>query len=175
MLDNLTEDQRKVLLIWFFFGIFLIVLVVLFANYKIKEKKNKEIIDDHYIIVSDYNRYYTITNILDKYYTSLYNGRFDRVIKMLDTDYVSSNGITEENMKDKLKMQDTRTTFKGGLMCSKRFAKGYTSYYVSGEDIAVNKYKVFNTRYYEVVLNENELTLTVKEIDVDTFGGECNA
>jgi hypothetical protein len=175
MLDNLTEDQRKVLLIWFFFGLFLIILVVLFANYKIKEKKNKELIDDHYIVVSDYNRYYTVSNILDKYYTSLYNGRFDRTLKMLDSEYISKNEITEDNLKTKLGMQDVRVTFKGGKMCSRRFENGITSYYVVGDEVAVNKYKVFNTKYYEVVLNEKELTFTIKEIDSDIYGGECNA
>jgi hypothetical protein len=60
-------------------------------------------------------------------------------------------------------------------MCSKRLGNGYTSYYVSGNVIGVNKYKEYEDQYYEVVLNENEMTFTVKSIDSNQFGGECHA
>jgi hypothetical protein len=173
MLDRLTEDQRKVLMMWFFLLIFLIGLVVLIANNKIK----KRVVDEKYktyVVVRDYSRYYTITNILDKYYTTIYNKNYESVIKMLDADYVKDNNITKDNLEDFIKTYDARTTYQGSLMCSKRLGKGYTSYYVSGEVVGANSYKIYDTKYYEVLLNENQVTFTVKEIDSNQFGGECH-
>ena len=52
MLDRLTEDQRKVLMMWFFLLIFLIGLVVLIANNKIKKRVADEK-DKTYVVVRD--------------------------------------------------------------------------------------------------------------------------
>ena len=174
MLDKLTEDQRKVLLIWFFLLIFLIGAVSLFSYRRIKSKFHNEV-DKQYNIVTDYSRYYTVLNILDKYYTYINNGNYEDVLKMLDKDFVNENHIDTHTITNFIKKYDIRTTYKGSLMCSKRLGNGYTSYYVSGNVIGVNKYKEYEDQYYEVVLNENEMTFTVKSIDSNQFGGECHA
>ena len=174
MLDKLTEDQRRVLMIWFFFLVFLVVLFIILAGHKITSKFKDEV-DKNYSIVQDYSRYYTVINILDKYYTALNNESYDDVLKMLDTEYVNSEGINKDNIKEKLNKYDVRTTYKGSLMCSKKLGKGYTSYYVSGEVVGTNTIKTFDTTLYEVVLNENEMTFSIKQIDDSQFGGDCHA
>lgn len=173
MLDKLTEDQRKVLLIWFFLGVFILVLILFFAGKKIQEMK-KDPVDKSYQVVKDYNRYYTISNILDKYYTALSNKNYDGVYKMLSNDYKSKNDINESNVQTKIKSYDIRTTYQGSLMCNKRLGKGFTSYYVSGTVVGTNQYKIFDDVYYEVMLNEREMTFTISEIDASTFGGACH-
>ena len=59
-------------------------------------------------------------------------------------------------------------------MCNKRLGKGHTSYYVSGTVVGTNQYKVFDDVYYEVMLNESNMTFSISEIDASTFGGECH-
>ena len=173
MLDKLSEDQRKVLLIWVFFGVFILVLILFFANKHIQEMK-KDPVDKSYIKVEDYSRYYTISNILDKYYTALSNRNYSSVYTMLSDDYKKNNDITEQNVQTKIKTYDVRTTYQGGLMCRKRLGKGHTSFYVSGTVTASNQYKVFEDAYYEVFLDENNMTFSITEIDASTFGGACH-
>ncbi len=174
MLDKLTEDQRKVLLIWFFILIFLIVAVSMFARYRIKSMFNDEV-DKQYIKVTDYSRYYTVLNILDKYYTTIYNNNAEDVLKMLDEDYKKDKNLNKDNVLSTLKTNTSRTTYKGSLMCSKRLGKGHTSYLVSGNPVGVNVDKSYDDIFYEVELNENEMTFSIKEIDASQFGGDCHA
>jgi hypothetical protein len=174
MLDKLTEDQRKVLLIWVFLGVFILVLLLFFAGKKIQESK-KDPVDKTYQVVKDYNRYYTVSNILDKYYTALSNKNYDGLYKMLSEEYKKNNDINETNIQTKIKTYDIRTTYQGALMCNKRLGKGQTSYYVSGSVVGANQYKVFDDVYYEVMLNEKNMTFTISEIDASTFGGACHA
>lgn len=173
MIDRLTEDQRKVLIIWFFLALFLIALLVLIASRKIKAKHDYPL-DKNYIVVKDYSRYYTVTSVIDKFYNALNNKNYESAMKMLDDNYVKTNNLSTNNLNSSFNF-GTTVSFKGKLMCSKRFAKGYTSYYVSGTTIASNVDKVFDDIYYEVVLNENNMTFNIKTIDASTFGGACNA
>ena len=173
MLDKLNEDQRKVLLIWAFLGLFIFVGLLFFANKKIQEMK-KDPVDKTYIKVEDYSRYYTVSNILEKYYTALSNRNYSAVYNMLSDEYKKDNGINEQNIQTKIKTYDVRTTYQGGLMCRKRLGKGHTSFYVSGTVMASNQYKVFEDIYYEVLLDENNMSFSITEIDASTFGGACN-
>lgn len=171
MIDKLTEEQRKVLVIWGFLGLFLAILLIIFASNKNKYKSEYKI-DKDYQIVEDYSRYYTITKIIDKYYTAINDNNYSSIMNMLDTNYIKKNDLRVDNVKN-LYNYDKKISFKGSLMCSKRFDKGLTSYYVSGSTIAENVLKEYGNVYYEVILNENEMTFSINVIDVDTFGGVC--
>lgn len=114
MLDKLTDDQRKVLLIWLFIGVFIIVLVFVISNMRGNNGLFRK--DEHeknYTFVKDYNRYYTITNIVDKYYSAINNEYKSDLVKMLNEDYVKENEITEDNVLSKLKVDKTNTSFHG--------------------------------------------------------------
>ena len=144
MIDQLTEDQRKVLIIWLFLGLFLAALLLIFANKKMKAKSNYQL-DNNYNVVSNYSRYYTITKIIDKYYNAINEGNYDGAFKMLDDKYIKSNNLSTNSFKESFNY-DAKIAFRGGLMCSKRFAKGYTSYYVSGSIIGANSNKQYSGR-----------------------------
>ena len=175
MLDKLTDDQRKVLLIWLFIGVFIIVLVFVISNMRGNNGLFRK--DEHeknYTFVKDYNRYYTITNIVDKYYSAINNEYKSDLVKMLNEDYVKENEITEDNVLSKLKVDKTNTSFHGALMCKKKLHTGIISYYVSGETVGTNTGKSIRDSYYEVIQDENNMTFSIKEIDGVSFGDECH-
>jgi len=172
MIDKLTEEQRKVLIIWVFLGIFLAILLFIFAHNRGKYKSDYKL-DKEYTIVNDYSRYYTITNILDKFYNAFNDKKYDMVMNMLDSNYVKANNIDVNNVSNILKY-DKRVSFRGNIMCKKTFDKGYTSYYVSGTVIGTNVEKDFDNVYYEVILNENEMTFSINILDASKFGGVCH-
>ena len=65
MFDNLSDDQRKVLRIWFVVGVIVILLLLFFSYSVYKEKKENEVnYSNVYTKVKDYNRYYTVTSLL---------------------------------------------------------------------------------------------------------------
>ena len=101
MIDRLTEDQRKVLIIWFFLALFLIALLVLIASRKIKAKHDYPL-DKNYIVVKDYSRYYTVTSVIDKFYNALNNKNYESAMKMLDDNYVKTNNLSTNNLNPDL-------------------------------------------------------------------------
>ena len=175
MLDRLTDDQRKVLLIWLFVGVFILVLVFVISNITgnngILKKDEKE---KRYTFVKDYNRYYTITNIVDKYYSAINNEYKDDLMVMLNDDYIKDNNITNDNVIAKLKVDNNNISFQGSLMCKKKLHTGVVSYYVSGETIGTNTGKKIKDSYFEVIQDENNMTFDIKEIDNTSFGDECH-
>ena len=176
MIDNLTKEQRRVLLYWFIFGLILMGILIVLAGIKINKMKKQyeQTRDDKYIIVSDYSRYYTIINILDKYYSTINSNNHDDTLKLLSEDYKNKNGINKDNIKDKITHYKKQVTYKGRLMCSKRLGKGFTSYYVTGDVIGSNDLTIYGQVYYEVLLNENEMTYSISILDGETYGGACH-
>lgn len=176
MIDDLTKEQRRVLLYWIIFGLILMGVLITVASIKISEKKKyQQTVDKNYSIVNDYSRYYTIINIMDKYYNLINKKDYNELSKLLSDNYKKNNDINADNIKDKLDFYDKSVTYKGRIMCSKRLGKGYTSYYVAGNVIGMNDLSEYDTKYYEVVLNENEMTFSISILDASTYGGACHA
>ena len=177
MIDNLTKEERKVLLMWIIFGVVLMAILAVLAGIKINKAKKgyQQTIDKSYIKVTNYSRYYTIIGILDKYYNTINSNNDEETLNLLSDKYKKDNGINKDNIKDKVEHYDKLVTFKGKLMCSKRLGKGFTSYYVSGDVIGSNDLNTHDNAYYEVILNENEMTYSISEIDASVYGGECHA
>ena len=175
MLDRLTDDQRKVLLIWLFVGIFIVILFFVISNITgnngILKKDEKE---KRYTFVKDYNRYYTITNIIDKYYSAINNEYKDDLMVMLNDDYIKKNDLTNDNVISYLKKDKNNVSFHGALMCKKKLHTGVVSYYVSGNTIGTNTGKTIRDSYFEVIQDENNMTFDIKEIDAVSFGDECH-
>ena len=175
MLDRLTDDQRKVLLIWLFIGIFLVILFFVISNihggFNILKKDER---DKSYKIVKDYNKYYTVINIVDKYYSALNYDYSKNLVEMLNEDYKNENNITVDNVISKLKKGSINVTYQGGLMCKKSLHTGIISYYISGEEVGSNTGEILGDKYFEVLLDENNMTFNIKEIDKISFGDECH-
>lgn len=176
MIDNLTKEQRRVLLMWIIFGLVLMGVLMVLAGIKIDKarKEREQSVDKIYSRVSNYSRYYTIIGILDNYYNTINSNNDEDTYKLLSDNYKKNNGITKDNIKDKITHYDKLVTYKGKLMCSKRLGKGFTSYYVSGDIIGSNDLSTYGSAYYDVILNEKEMTFSVSIIDASTFGGECH-
>jgi len=176
MIDNLTKEQRRVLLMWIIFGVILMGVLGILAGIKINKarKEYQQTVDQNYNKVRDYSRYYTIINILDKYYNTINSNNDTETLKLLSNKYKIDNGINKDNINDKIKHYEKMVTYKGKLMCSKRLGKGFTSYYVSGDVIGSNDLKTYGSEYYDIILNENEMTFSVSVIEASEFGGVCH-
>ena len=175
MLDKLSKEERTVLFFWIVLGAILMLLALFIGGRKINEKKYEQTKENNYHILTDYSRYYTIINIMEKYYSTINSKNYDDTLKLLSNDYKSSNNINKNNINEKIKYYDKSVTFKGKLMCSKKLGKGYTSYYISGDVIGMNNNNVYESTFYNVTLNENDFTFNISLIEESEFGGKCHA
>lgn len=174
MLDNLSEDQRKVLLMWAFLGVFILIVVYFVTSYVVKEVKYGDKKDKNYSIVKDYNRYYTVTGAINKYYSYLNTKSTDDLFLIINNTYLADNEITRENLLDKIKTYDTLVSYQGSLMCKKQLHTGVVSYYVSGDVVSSSKGTKIDKVFYDVTMDENNMTFDLKEIDSVSFGDECH-
>lgn len=100
MIKNLSDGEKKTLLAWFMVAvIFLLVLIVIkIINPDFSFKKKTDYSKNEYSIVTDYNRYYTVSNAINKYYSFINAHEYESVYHILDEEY------TKEKMLIKIQL-----------------------------------------------------------------------
>lgn len=174
MFKDLTEVERKTLTVWAIVGVIVLVLAIIVKIEFIDKYHGNVKLDKKFTIVKDYDRYYTVSSVLTKYYEFINSKDYDAVIKILDEDYVKENKLTVKNVDNKLTSSQANISYKPNIMCKKTIAKGVTEYVVDGKEITQNKGDKIGTKYYKVTLYEEELTFSIKPITKKVYGGECH-
>lgn len=173
MWKDLSEAERKTLIAWAIIGILIfIVAIVVKLTFLPNLKDNK--FNEAYQTVKDQNRYYTVNGAITKYYAFLNDKNFESILHILDEKYVKEKGITKENIKNFLTSKDTAISYQPKIMCSKEISSGLTSYLINGKEITMNTNEYIEEKYYEVILDGNHFTFSLKEIDQSVFGGNCH-
>lgn len=169
---NLTKSEKKVLLAWFIFGLIVLIIVsIIQVNKIVKEKENiSGIASSTTNEIIDRNKYYTVASAINKYYTFLNNKDYDSVFKILDEDYVSANNINESNIST----SDISLSYKTKIMCLKSYKDGVITYVVDGNVVSMNTGNFIEEKYYEVVMDGNNLTFSLSVITNTEYEGVCN-
>lgn len=176
MINNLSESEKKTLMAWFIAAvIFLLILIVIkIINPDFSFKKKVDYSKNKYNVVTDYNRYYTVTNAINKYYAFVNAKEYESVYHILDEDYTKKMGVDKDTVINIISDSDKALSFNGRLMCSKDIAEGITSYIIKGDERYMNSLNVNKTIYYEVILDGNKFHYSIKPIEEEFFGGNCN-
>ena len=174
MLDNLSQEQKHVLIYWILFGVIFASLAILISYITISKKSEETFVDTDYGVVTDYNRYYTVKNAIIKYLSYVNSKDSDSIYEVLDTSYINDNSITKDNVLSKVENYNVAISYKSNKMCYKRIAKGITSYEVRGSIISMNTSSYLNDKYYNIILDENNITFTIKPIEESTIISDCH-
>lgn len=185
MFKNLTQVEKKTLTIWAVAAIVIFILVIIFRVELTTDGYGEDAqIDKDYLIVHDYNRYYTVSTALNKYYGFINAKEAEALLKILDKDYIKNEKLNEDNVVKRLSVTDEQITFNTGIMCQRRYAKDKVSFYVTGkeenifvyegDDETLNSTENLGTRYYEVKLYESKSLFSVEPITEKEFGDECH-
>lgn len=175
MFDNLSDDQRKVLRIWFIVGLIILLLLLIFSYSVYKEKKeNEALYNSSYTKVKDYSRYYTVASLVEKFYSYINSKDYNSVLIILNNDYKNNNSINIDNLDNYLPKHDVSIGFQPGLMCSKQMSKNLTSYYIKGNTVSSNTGDKITDSYYNIILDSSNFTYSISILSSDEYRGECN-
>lgn len=176
MIKSLSEAEKKTLIAWFIVAvIFLLILVaVKIINPEFSLTKKTDYSKNKYKIVTDYNRYYTVYDAINKYYSFINAKKYESVYHILDEEYTREKKVDKDTVINIISDTDKALSYKSGMMCYKDIASGITSYIVKGDEVFMNSLKTNQTIYYEVILDGNKFHYSIKPIEEEIFGGNCN-
>lgn len=176
MIKDLSQAEKKTLMAWFIVGvIFLLVLgVIKIINPDFSFTKKTDYSKNKYSIVTDYNRYYTVYDAINKYYSFINAKKYESVYHILDEKYTKEKNVDEYTVINIISDTDKALSYKSNIMCSKDIAAGITSYIVKGDEVFMNSLKTNQTIYYEVILDGNKFHYSIKPIEEEIFRGNCN-
>lgn len=176
MIKDLSQAEKKTLMAWFIVAIiFLLVLIVIkIINPNFSFLKKIDYSKNKYSVVTDYNRYYTVSNAVNKYYSFINAKKYESVYHILDEKYTKEKNVDEYTVINIISNSDKALSYKSGIMCFKDIAEGITSYIVKGDEVLMNSLKTNKTVYYEVILDGNKFHYSIKPIEEEIFGGNCN-
>lgn len=174
---NVSESQKKVLIAWAFLGIIILVLVSIVAISTVHEKEVKE--DEGITLLNskkviDRSRYYTVKNAITKYYSYVNMKDFDSVLKILDSKYIEDNKISVDNLKDYITDSNINLSYDSKIMCLKDSNKGVYTFVVDGDEISANTGKFVEKKQYEIIMDGNNSTFSLKPIDKSQYDEVCN-
>lgn len=173
MFKDLSYEERKVLLIWCVVGVIIFAFAIVLKLFVVNEE-NSKIYAEPYKVLQDRDRYYTVNGALTKYYSFINAKNYKSVVNILDNKYVLDNGINENNVSEYLTKTENLLSYVPKVMCFKLIGEGITSYYVEGHEVSMNTSKELDSKYYEVILDGNDLVFSVKPLDEKTYGGKCH-
>ena len=159
---KLNDGEKKVLLFWI---IAAAILITIFAVIEVK-KNFFDKYNGNYTIVRDVNRYYTVNNAINKFYSYINSNDIDNALIIID-----DNNINKTNFTNYFNFNNKTISYVPNLMYEKDIKKGVKSYYVGGYNESLNTGEYISDAYYEVILDGNNFTFSIKKIDKELYEG----
>lgn len=130
---------------------FVVINIYLFFESSDKAKETIKIVDSS-------TEYYDVIGIVDKYVSAINNLEEDKILLMLDDDFMKKHKIDKMNVfKNVKKFNNNRNTFSGDKMLYEKITDNITKYYVSGKIVSqfIDNETVAN-KYYLIVMIDNK-------------------
>lgn len=180
----MRKRERKILLIIMIIIILLMLAIILLMLYLNKKQTNNEEADllseyentfyeieevetnSEIKLVDSYSQYYSILEIIEKYYESYIEKNSEVLYQTLDIQYIQENSITEENVLEKVNVENITTS---NYFVKEMYIEETTSmfkYYVSGhlKELGANA----NT-YFTIFVDQYNATYSICPISSDDY------
>lgn len=174
MFKDLTEVERKTLIAWAIIGVLILIIAIIFKIEFVDKYDSNFKADKHFIVVKDYDRYYTVAGTMTKFYEYINQKEYKSLLNIIDEDYVRKNKLTEKNIDNTFASSNKDITFKTYIMCKKNIKSGVTEYMVEGDEVEQITGDRIGKKYYKITLNEKEMTFAIEPISKKLYGGECH-
>ena len=175
---NISNQEKKVLTYWGI-GLLIVIAIVLIINFFFPMSnvfselfKKKDTDNNKYSIVDDFSRYSTVSASIEKFYSFINMKDYDSVIKILDEDYVNSNNITKDNVKNYIYTKDNLLSFQSNKMYQKT-VYGVMTFYVDGMIISQSTGEEYKKQYYVVVL-DGKFHFSIRPIEESDYNEVAN-
>lgn len=176
---QLGKEEQKVLLIWGIVAVVFALLVILVGK-KIDDRVKQNDIDSMENItlgndnfVSNSDLYYTVKSAINKYYSYIGSNDNISLYKIIDSKYIKELKITESNIFDKLKEDNNVSYTSYYPSCVKDVHGSVIDIVAKGEIVNNETFEHTKLVYFNVELNYNNLTFTIKPIDEKKYEEVC--
>ncbi len=124
-------DKKKDIIL-----VIIIIVIILLIGYFSWGKKstvpNTIVVADNVYMVTDHNRFFTVTSCISKYLSYLTMHDTQNILLLLDDDYKNENNITSDNLYDYINAFDEEQEFTAKKMYQETVNDHIIKYYVSG-------------------------------------------
>lgn len=163
MLKNFFKNKNNILIL---LGVLISVIIILFRIFS-KDVNNYSI-----TIVDSPSKFYTVSNCVSRYINYVYAEDVDNIILLIDDSFKKKNGITNNNVFDKIDKFDNLYSFQARKMYQQVVNDNVTKYYVKGylivDDIS-NVISEMKDYYIIVYLDTKNSTYSVTPYDGKIF------
>lgn len=153
----------------------IVVILVAFSIYLININKDDDISNltdkESYNIVNNYNDFYTVNSCVYRYLTYLQSKNVDSLLKVLNEDFINSNGINESNIFNYLTFYEGNLNFSSKKMYEEKVNSNITKYYVYGyvEKDVLDSFPEQIEAYFIVMLDEEEKIFSIQPYNGEIF------
>lgn len=120
-------------------------------------------------IVEDYNEYYSVLNSITGYYMGIGQKDNQKVYDRLDKDYITENGISIENVLEKVQKVTTENPYYSINKMYKESSKSVGTYYIWGQFKQDMFEKGYTDTYFIVYVDNYNATYAVEPIEKQTY------
>jgi len=85
-----------------------------------------------YKLLNDYSRFFTVNSCVYKYITYLSSNKTEDLLKLLNSEYISTNNINSSNIYNFINKLNGNYSFKSMKIYYEEINKNYVRYYVYG-------------------------------------------
>ena len=162
------EKNEKILLFLLFIG-----LLVVFVSKIVSFYTSKENIDNSIKIVTDQNRFFEVSACVNKFITYSQTDDTNKIISILNDNYIKENNITEDNVFDYLKHFNPNDVFTARKMFYQQIDKSIYKYYVYGRyrEELLYSYGEEQNYYLIVYLYTDNMTFSIEPYNGELFEG----
>lgn len=166
-------DERKLKNIWLYGIVILLVILSVYLLHKNSEEENNGITEnkESYSIVTNYSNFYTVNSCVYRYLTYLQGNDTSSLLKVLNEDFIKSNGINESNLYNYLVRYEGNLNFNSRKMYEEEVNNDITKYYVYGyvEKDVMDSYPERYESYFIVYLDKKNQIFSIQPYSGEIF------
>lgn len=165
---NFELNKKNIVLLTIF--VLVIIIGLTLHDYRNPTSVNKN--NEKISLVTDYSRFFTISNASSKYINYLKNQDQENLMLLLSDSYISVNNINKNNVLSKLTLLDNgEYSFEARMMYQENISKNIIRYYLKGylTKIIMDEYQRPTDYYLIIDLDLDNLTFAVTPYDKKSF------
>ncbi|MEG1506001.1 MAG: hypothetical protein RR478_00735 [Bacilli bacterium] len=115
-------------------------------------------------LVKNHDRFFTIEKCISKYYTYLNNSEPEKVLLLLNPEYVKKNNVTINTINNTLSDNKENFMYNSKKMYKQKLANNITRYFVYGNvtKSIIDEQPIYIDNYMIVYLDENLISFSVE-------------
>ena len=153
----------------------IVIILIAFSIYLINKEdiriNTNSLKGESVQIVKNYNDFYTVNSCIYRYLTYLQNNDTNSLLKVLNEDFIRTNGINSTNIYNYLISYDGNVNFNSKKMYYEEMSSNVIKYYVYGyvEKDIMDSFPEQIDAYYIVILDKENKVFSIQPYNGEIF------